>query len=120
MKPRASLPICIAIALLVAACGSTSDPADDPCANGSCGDGGVVVRDSGAADGSVRDSGVRDSGTRVCAPRCQTDFDCSSTCPTTSTQCCDAPSGTCYASQPGTCVHTPDAGNNDSGGLPYP
>ena len=125
MESRISLPISLTIALLLAACGSTSDPADDPCADGACtsADAGVA-RDSGARDASVRDSGSStssDSGARACMNRCQTDYDCSSTCPTTSVHCCDYPTGTCYANATATCSHAPDAGAaDDAGGLPYP
>jgi hypothetical protein len=126
MKRRFSPSISVTVALLLAACGSSSDPADDPCAGNGC-----VAVDAGASgtDASVnRDAGrtdgggavVADSGVRVCMANCQTNFDCASTCPTSQTYCCDVPTGTCYASASATCVAPVDAGGGTDSGLPYP
>jgi hypothetical protein len=124
MNRRFSPTISVAVALLLAACGSSSDPADDPCAGNGC-----VAVDGGASgtDASVRDAGrdsggavVADSGARVCMGNCQTNFDCASTCPTSQTYCCDVPTGTCYASASATCVAPVDAGGATDSGLPYP
>jgi hypothetical protein len=128
MKRRFSPSISVCVALLLAACGSSSDPADDPCAGNGC-----VASDAGAggSDASVnRDAGgrtdsggavVTDGGARVCMANCQTNFDCASTCPTSQTYCCDVPTGTCYASASATCVSPVDAGGGTTdSGLPYP
>jgi hypothetical protein len=135
MKRRFSPSFSVVVALLLAACGSNSDPADDPCAGGGCtgtdagastdaslnrdaslrpDSGGSVSPDTGGS--SLPDSG---GGARVCMPNCQTNFDCASSCPTTQTYCCDVPTGTCYASASSTCVAPVDAGGAE-GGLPYP
>ena len=126
MKRRFSPSISVTVALLLAACGSSSDPADDPCAGNGC-----VATDAGTSgtDASVnRDAGrtdsggavVSDGGARVCMANCQTNFDCASTCPTSQTYCCDVPTGTCYASASATCVAPVDAGGGTDSGLPYP
>lgn len=113
MKLRRTLPFSLVVAFLVAACGgsSSSDPTDDPCVGAACADAGA--RDGGSSnDGSVN---------RTCTPRCGTDFDCASTCPSGgNVYCCDFPTGTCYQSPSSVCTHTPDSGSGDSGGLPYP
>jgi hypothetical protein len=112
MNRRRTLPFSLAVAFLIAACGSSgsSDPTDDPCVGSACADRGA--RDGGSST---------DGGGRTCTPRCGTDFDCASTCPSGgNVHCCDLPTGTCYQNASAVCTHTPDSGSGDSGGLPYP
>ncbi len=119
MKPRASLPISLAVAAILAACGgSSSDPVSDPCENGACG------RDASSDAGGSSDSGGSpdaraDANARVCTPRCRTNLDCASTCPTSPLYCCDAAVGTCYGTASGSCPAVlVDSGTIDSA-LPY-
>lgn len=53
---------------------------------------------------------------KTCAPSCQTDSDCASSCPALAggVQCCDTKTNTCWGSKTSSCpkpVETPDAGD---------
>src|SRR5437868_610545 len=78
----------------------------------------LVLAACGAATGedAAHDSGpTPDADTHVCISHCTNDFECQSTCPAAPNMginCCDVPTGTCFAATPGMCPVFPpmDAG----------
>jgi len=98
---------------VLAACGgAVAEDANVPSDGGL---GGDVAADVGPSHDSSADS-AHDSGDagRVCIAHCTSDYECQSTCPMPpgmGINCCDIPSGVCFAATMGMCpivVH--DAG----------
>ena len=63
--------------------------------------------EGGPADASPD---THDSDTRACISHCTNDFECQMTCPNApgnGVNCCDVPTGTCFAASPGMCPMWP-------------
>ena len=121
--------LCFALALGVASCGSgRSGPGTDGGHGSDMGprvdlgpgvDLGTTGRDLGTTGtdlGTARDMGTTgtDAGGRVCIAHCTTNLSCQSSCPmsTGHTQCCDVPTGHCFATTGSVCPATgTDAGS---------
>jgi hypothetical protein len=64
-----------------------------------------------------KDSSPGDTGTGgMCSMTCTTDSFCAGACPTTSTYCCDVPTGACYPTSLSTCPPA-DSGSGSSGSI---
>ena len=100
--------------LAVAACGGAiSDVTAEPDAGLDASVDAGEIEASPTEDASAPDAAV-DSDTRACISHCTNDFECQSTCPTApggGVNCCDVPTGTCFAASPGMCPMFPPMGD---------
>jgi hypothetical protein len=103
------------------ACGGTGDNFSDGGGEGGGGFGGSPTMDASSGgddvistipDSSLDTGGGKDSPVSTCSATCTSNSECQSACGTSSTYCCDIPTGACYPTSLATCP----SGVADSGG----
>src|SRR5271155_1852440 len=130
---RINLSSVLILTAVFVACGGTGDNFGDGGDEGGGGfggsDGGGGAGGSGGQNGSFFDGSTgedvvskmdgtvskEDAG--ECSMTCKTNAFCAKACGTTSTYCCDVPTGACYPTSASTCPKEVDASGPDS--MPY-